>query len=247
MQLSIFQSYLKNGLLHLGHQNSGPNRVEFILEFGLKCSCNKLLPEAEPMKMLRLLRSHSRCTEWDGAEADPGGNGHISRSSFAPAWARTSSENRAGVRGAAAVLGLMGATALTSPTHAQAPSLLTAGSFGVLAGSTVTNTGSTVINGNVGVSPGSCVPPLITGFPPGIVNGATHAADAVALQAQIDETNAYNVLAGRPITTNLTGQDLGGKTLTAGVYGFNTSAQLTGTLTLNGQGNPNSVFILNSA
>jgi uncharacterized protein with beta-barrel porin domain len=143
------------------------------------------------------------------------------------------------------VLGLMGATALTSPSHAQAPSLLTAGSFGVLAGSTVTNTGSTVINGNVGVSPGSGVPPLITGFPPGIVNGATHAADAVALQAQIDETNAYNVLAGRPITTNLTGQDLGGKTLTAGVYGFNTSAQLTGTLTLNGQGNPNSVFIIN--
>jgi len=197
------------------------------------------------MKMLRLLRSHSRCTEWDRAEADPGGNGHMSRFSFAPAWVRTSSQTRAGVRGAAAALGLMGATALTSPSHAQAPSLLTAGSFGVLAGSTVTNTGSTVINGNVGVSPGIGVPPLITGFPPGIVNGATHAADAVALQAQIDDTNAYNVLAGRPITTNLTGQDLGGKTLIAGVYGFNTSAQLTGTLTLNGQGNPNSVFIIN--
>jgi len=194
------------------------------------------------MKMLRLLRSHSRCTEWDRAEADPGGNGHMSRFSFAPAWARTSSENRAGVRSAAAVLGLMGATVLTSPSHAQAPSLLTAGSFGVLAGSTVTNTGSTVINGNVGVSPGTA----IIGFPPGLVNGGgIHAADAVALQAQIDNTNAYNVLAGRPITTNLTGQDLGGKTLVAGVYGFNTSAQLTGTLTLNGQGNPNSVFIIN--
>ena len=192
------------------------------------------------MKMLRLLRSHSRCTEWDRAEADPGGNGHMSRFSFAPAWVRTSSEKRAGVRGAVAVLGLMGAT-LTSPSHAQAPSLLTAGSFGVLAGSTVTNTGTTVINGNVGVSPGSTV----TGFPPGIVNGTIHAADAVAGQAQIDNTNAYNVLAGRPITSNLTGQDLGGKTLIAGVYGFNTSAQLTGTLTLNGQGNPNSVFIIN--
>src|ERR1700692_294043 len=113
MRLAIFQSYLKNGLLHLRHQNSGPNGVEFILEFGLKCSCNKLLPEAEPMKMLRLLRSHSRCTEWDRAEAGRGGNGHMSRFSFAPAWARTSSEKRAGVRGAAAVLGLslMGATA----------------------------------------------------------------------------------------------------------------------------------------
>ena len=130
------------------------------------------------MKMLRLLRlSHSRCTEFDRAEADPGGNGHMSRFSFAPAWVRTSSQTRAGVRGAAAVLGLMGATALTSPSHAQqAPSLLTAASFAVLAGSTVTNTGSTVINGNVGVSPGSAV----TGFPPGIVNGVISVADAVA-------------------------------------------------------------------
>jgi len=167
------------------------------------------------------------------------GSGHMSRFSSAPAW-RTSSEKRAGVRGAVAVLGLMGA-ALTSPSHAQAPSLLTAGSFGVLAGSTVTNTGSTVINGDVGVSPGSA----ITGFPPGIVNGTIHAADAVAGQAQVDATSAYNDLASRPITTNLTGQDLGGKTLIAGVYGFNTSAQLTGTLILDGQGNPNSVFIIN--
>jgi hypothetical protein len=182
----------------------------------------------------------SRCTEWDRAEADPVGSGHMSKFSFAPAWARTSSEKRAGVRGAVAVLGLMGA-ALTSPSHAQAPSLLTAGSFGVLAGTTVTNTGSTVINGDVGVSPGSA----ITGFPPGIVNGTIHAANAVAGQAQVDNTNAYNVLAGRPITTNLTGQDLGGKTLIAGVYGFNSSAQLTGTLILDGQGNPNSVFIIN--
>jgi Ice-binding-like len=170
------------------------------------------------------------------------GNGHMSKFSFAPAWARTSSEKRAGVRGAVAVLGLMGAT-LTSPSHAQqAPSLLTAASFAVLAGSTVTNTGSTVINGNVGVSPGSAV----TGFPPGIVNGVISVADAVAAQAQIDNISAYNVLAGKPVTTNLTGQDLGGKTLIAGVYGFNTSAQLTGTLTLNGQGNPNSVFIINT-
>ena len=192
------------------------------------------------MKMLRLLRPHSRCAEWDRAEADPGGNGHMSRFSFAPPSVRTSSGKRAGVRGAVAVLGLMGAT-LTSPSHAQAPSLLTAGSFGVLAGSTVTNTGSTVINGDLGVSPGSA----ITGFPPGIVNGTIHAADAVAGQAQIDNTNAYNVLAGRPITSNLTGQDLGGKTLIAGVYGFNSSAQLTGTLILDGQGNPNSVFIIN--
>jgi uncharacterized protein with beta-barrel porin domain len=142
---------------------------------------------------------------------------------------------------ALAALGLM-AVAPTS-SHAQAPPLGTAASFGVLAGSTVTNTGSTVINGNVGVWPSSA----ITGFPPGIVTPpfAQHAGDAVAQQAQSDNTTAYNVLSTRPITADLTGQDLGGKTLIAGVYGFNTSAQLTGTLILDGQGNPNSVFIIN--
>ena len=172
------------------------------------------------------------------------GNGHMSRFSFAPALVRTSSEKRAGVRGAMAALGLMGA-ALTSPSHAQAPPLGTAGSFGVLAGTTVTNTITpTIITGNVGVSPGSTV----TGFPPGIVVGGTiHAGDAVALQAQSDNTIAYLNLAGRPVTQDLTGQDLGGKTLIAGVYGYTSSAQLTGTLTLDGQGNPNSVFIIKIA
>lgn len=128
-----------------------------------------------------------------------------------------------------------------SPLRATAPSLGTAASFAVLAGSTVTNTGPTIVNGNLGVSPGSAV----TGFPPGIVTppGTIHAGDAVAAQAQSDTTAAYNSLAGQPCNFNLTGQDLGGKTLIAGVYCFSTSAQLTGPLTLNGQGNPNSVFI----
>ena len=60
------------------------------------------------------------------------------------------------------------------------------------------------------------------------MNGAIHAADAVAVQAQVDLTTAYNILAGRPTTANLTGQDLGGLTLVPGVYNFNSSAQLTG-------------------
>jgi uncharacterized protein with beta-barrel porin domain len=191
------------------------------------------------MKKLWPLNAQSRCAEWDGAEADPGGNIHISASSD-PTWVRTLSARLAGVRGAVAALGLM-VVAPTSSSHAQAPSLGTAGSYGVLAGSTVTNTGPTVINGDVGVSPGLAV----TGFPPGTVTPpfTIHAGDAVAAQAQLDNIAAYNALSTRPITTDLTGQDLGGKTLIAGVYGFNSSAQLTGTLTLNGQGNPNSVFI----
>lgn len=112
-------------------------------------------------------------------------------------------------------------------------------SFAVLGGSTVTNTATpTVVTGNLGVSPGSAV----TGFPPGIVTGAIHAGDAVAAQAQSDLTTLYNSLANAVCDADLTGQDLGGLTLTPGVYCFSTSAQLTGTLTLDAQGNPNAVF-----
>jgi hypothetical protein len=192
------------------------------------------------MDKLCPLSPHSRWTGWTRAGADPGGNTQMGGVSLDPNWVQTLPAKLAG--SAVAALGLMGA-ALTSPSHAQAPPLGTAGSFGVLAGSTVTNTNTpTIISGNVGVWPGSAV----TGFPPGIVVGGTiHAGDAVAQQAQSDDASAYIALSSRPITQNLTGQDLGGKTLTAGVYGFTSSAQLTGTLTLNGQGNPNSVFIFN--
>jgi type VI secretion system secreted protein VgrG len=91
----------------------------------------------------------------------------------------------------------------------------------------------------VGVSPGTA----ITGFPPGtIVGGTTHTNDALAAQAQVDLTTAYNALAGQTSTLNLTGQDLGGLTLTPGVYTFSSSAQLTGLLTLNALGDPNARF-----
>lgn len=124
--------------------------------------------------------------------------------------------------------------------YAGTINLGTASSFGVLAGSTVTNTGASIINGNVGVSPGSS----ITGFPPGVVvpPATLHDADAVAGQAQSDLLTAYNQAAGEPVSQDLTGQDLGGLTLTPGVYFFSNSAQLTGTLTLNTLGNPNAVF-----
>ena len=120
----------------------------------------------------------------------------------------------------------------------------TADAFAVLAGSTATNTGATIVHGNLGVSPGSAV----TGFPPGILTaGAIHIADAVALQAQNDLTTAYNFAAGEVCNFNLTGQDLGGLTLTPGVYCFSSSAQLTGTLTLNALGDPTSVFLFQIA
>ena len=123
---------------------------------------------------------------------------------------------------------------------AAAPPLGTEQNFAVLGGQTVTNTGPSVITGNLGVSPGSAV----TGFPPGLVTGGTtHAADAVALQAQNDTTTAYNNLASQACTSDLTDQDLGGKTLVAGVYCFSSSAQLTGRLTLNAEGDPNAVWV----
>ncbi|MEX0817221.1 MAG: ice-binding family protein [Gaiellales bacterium] len=137
------------------------------------------------------------------------------------------------------VLALLVALALVSSAQAQTVSLGTDNAFAVLGASTVTNTGPSVINGDLGVSPGTAV----TGFPPGIVNGTIHAADAVALQAQSDLTTAYNDAAGRACGTVLTGTDLGGLTLTSGVYCFSSSAQLTGTLTLDFQGNANAVFI----
>jgi type VI secretion system secreted protein VgrG len=114
-------------------------------------------------------------------------------------------------------------------------------SFAVLGGSTVTNTSTpTIVTGNLGVSPGSSV----TGFPPGsVVAGSIHAADTAAAQAQTDLTTVYNNLASAPCNADLSGQDLGGKTLTPGVYCYSTSAQLTGTLILDGQGNSNATFI----
>ena len=132
----------------------------------------------------------------------------------------------------------LGAALFATPVWAQS-TLGTAQPFAVLGGSTVTNTGASVITGDLGVSPGSAV----TGFPPGIVTGTIHAADAVALQAQNDTTTFYNALASAACSADLTGQNLGGLTLTPGVYCFSSSAQLTGTLTLNAQGNAAATFI----
>ena len=136
-------------------------------------------------------------------------------------------------------------TSSSSPVQAasaQTVNLGTAASFAVLAGSTVTNTGYSTIVGNLGVYAGTSV----TGFPPGMVTGGTiHKADGVAKQAQSDNTAAYLSLKGQscPATNALTGKDLGGLTLKAGVYCFTSSAQLTGKLTLDAQGVSNALFI----
>src|ERR1700693_2324303 len=122
---------------------------------------------------------------------------------------------------------------------ASVVSLGAADTFAVLGGSTVTNTGATVVTGDLGVSPGTAV----TGFGPGVVlNGSIHMNDALAMQAHADAATAYAQLAGETPTTDLSGMNLGGMILTPGVYHFGTTAQLTGTLTLDTGGDPNAAF-----
>jgi len=122
---------------------------------------------------------------------------------------------------------------------AQPPGGLgTAAAAAVLAGSTATNTGPSVINGDLDLSPGVA----ITGFPPGTVNGTIHGPDSVASQAQSDLTTAYNDAAGRTPAVAVSA-DLGGLTLTAGVHKASSSLGLTGPLTLDAEGDPNAVFI----
>jgi hypothetical protein len=120
----------------------------------------------------------------------------------------------------------------------------TAGTYAILAGAEITNTGFTVITGDVGISPGSA----ITGFPPGVVNGAVHSADAIAAKAKLDLTTAYDNAAnhsGAPIA--LTG-DIGGLALLPGLYVSDTSMQLqSGDLTLDAAGHPEAVWVFQMA
>jgi len=131
------------------------------------------------------------------------------------------------------------ATAIVTAAPLPGPTLGTAATYGILAGSTVTCVIGGTINADVGVSPGSTT----TGFPPCTITGATHLADATAATAQGDLTTAYDALVAMACGTTISA-DLGGTTLAPGVYCSASSVGVTGTVTLNGQGNANAVFVI---
>jgi hypothetical protein len=120
----------------------------------------------------------------------------------------------------------------------------TAGTYAVLAGQTATSTGQSILLGNLGVSPGSAV----TGFPPGVVLGRINLANTASAAAQRDLTTAYKDAKGRSTAPVAVSGNLGGRTLTPGLYKSTSGLAISsGNLTLNAQGNPNAVFIFQMA
>ena len=121
--------------------------------------------------------------------------------------------------------------------------LRTAAGYAVLAGSTVTSTGPTIVSGNLGLSPGTSV----TGFPPGLMNGGVqNVANPAAVQAKADLIAAYDEAAALTPATPVAASTLGGLTLTPGVYSGG-ALDLTGTLTLDAQGDSDAVFVFQAA
>lgn len=143
------------------------------------------------------------------------------------------------VAGTAALIINLGAPAAFA---AEAPVGLGAvASYSVLGGETVTNTGLTVLDGDLGTTPGSA----ITGFPPGIVGGTTR-VEAAAADAKASLLVAYDDARSRATTASVAG-DLVGQTLVGGVYTASGPLAVSGTLTLDAQGDPNAVFIFQAA
>jgi hypothetical protein len=143
-----------------------------------------------------------------------------------------------------ATSGAISGTATVTVTAVAPPpslvNLLTAAPNGIMAGQSVTCITGGIINADVSVSPGNTV----TGFGPCIITGVQHLADAVALQGQTDLTAAYNTLFGLPCPpANAIVADLGGTTKAAGVYCTASGIGVTGTLTLDGGGDPNATFV----
>jgi hypothetical protein len=144
-------------------------------------------------------------------------------------------------------LGMLLVFVLTAPAEVMAAqptvNLGTTESFAVLAGSTITNTGTSTITGDIGLSPGTS----FTGQSSVTQSGSVHLADAVAVTAKTDLVTAYNDAAGRtPVSRIAT--ELGGTTLKPGVYdSADGNFQITGTLTLDAEGDPDGVFVFKMA
>ncbi len=139
---------------------------------------------------------------------------------------------------------LQSSPSAAGPCALSAVSLGAASNFAVLAGSTVTSTGPTIIHGDLGVSPGSAV----EGFPPGTVSGTQHVTDTTAAAAIGDLTVAYNGAAGRTLCPITTAGNLGGQTLAPGLYKSTSGLEVTsGDLTLDAKGNVNAVWIFQMA
>jgi len=129
---------------------------------------------------------------------------------------------------------------VTSSSPPALPILGTASTYGILAGTTVTCITGGVINADIGISPGSA----LVGFGPCVYTGTANLANAAAAQAQLDLTAAYDSLFGLPCPpANAIVADLGGTTKPAGVYCTASGIGVTGTLTLDGGGDPNAVFV----
>jgi hypothetical protein len=147
---------------------------------------------------------------------------------------------RLGIASVAAV-GLLVALPISAQAATAPVPLGTAASYVVLSGLGITNTGATTLNGDVGSSPA----PAMSGFNTVTLNGTKHAADAQAGLAQRDLTTAYTTAAGAGPASKVP-TELGGKTLKPGVYSGDTLG-ITGELTLDAEGDPNAVFIFQSA
>lgn len=185
-------------------------------------------------------------------------NGHVQLSSRRSSSSRSSVQLSSSVRSSSSMSSSspdtqtnsssrVSSASNSSASHANQSSvdLRAASTFAVLAGSTVTNTGETTITGDLGVSPGSAV----TGFGPGVVTGgAIHTADTDAGQAQFAMTAAYNDLAGRSMGPVTVAGNLGGLTLSPGLYKSTSGLEISsGDLTLDAKGDPNAVFIFQMA
>ena len=120
---------------------------------------------------------------------------------------------------------------------AAPPALGTADNYAIVANTTITNTGASLIAGNLAL-----VGPSVTGMG-GVVTGRSDIGNAAAARAEDDVLSAHHDATGSGPATDMSGVDLGGKTLGPGIYHFGSSAALHGTLTLDGEGASNPTFI----